>query len=75
MTDRTLLTDPALSDPFASAGTRPSVRAPAYEVRGQVVRVYPDAGAVTLYHDEIPGLMRASKAPYAMEFLVPDRDN
>ena len=72
LTDRSLLTDPALSDPFGPT-TRSSVRPPAYEVRGQVVRVYLDAGAVTLYHDEIPGLMRASKAPFAMAFLVPDK--
>ncbi len=74
LTDRTLLTDPALSDPFARAPARSSLRAPAYQLRGQVVRVYPDAGAVTLYHEEIQGLMRASKAPYAMEFLVPDKE-
>ena len=37
--------------------------------------MYLDAGAVTLYHDEVPGLIRAMKAPYAMEFLVPDQES
>jgi Cu/Ag efflux protein CusF len=42
-------------------------------LRGEVVQVYLEAGAVTLYHDEVPGLIRAVKPPYAMEYLVPDR--
>jgi Cu/Ag efflux protein CusF len=42
-------------------------------LHGEVVRVYAEAGAVTLYHDEVPGLIRAMKAPHAMEYLVPDR--
>ena len=74
LTDRAILTDPGLSDPFAPPTARTASRAPHYVLRGQVVHVYPDAGAVTLYHDEIPGLLRAMKAPYAMEFLVPDRE-
>ncbi|MGO9261097.1 MAG: MbnH family di-heme enzyme [Bryobacteraceae bacterium] len=74
LTDRTLLTDPSLSDPFSTPAARPSPQPPRYTVHGQVVHVYADAGAVTLYHDEVPGLIRAMKAPYAMEFLVPDRE-
>jgi Cu/Ag efflux protein CusF len=42
-------------------------------MRGEVVQVYLEAGAVTLYHDEVPGLIRAVKPPHAMEYLVPDR--
>ncbi len=74
LTDRSLLTDPAFSNPFVPAPARTSVRVPTYEVHGQVVRVYLDAGAVTLYHDEIPGLMQASKAPFAMAFVVADKE-
>ena len=74
LTDRTLLTDPNLSNPFAPLAERTAVEAPHYSLHGQVVHVYPDAGAVTLYHDEVPGLIRAMKAPYAMEFLVADRE-
>ena len=74
LTDRSLLTDPVFSNPFAPAPARTSVRVPTYEVHGQVVQVYLDAGAVTLYHDEIPGLMPASKAPYGMAFLVSDKE-
>ncbi len=74
LTDRTLLTDPNLSNPFAAPAARTAVEALHYSLHGQVVHVYPDAGAVTLYHDEVPGLIRAMKAPYAMEFLVADRE-
>ncbi|HUA59658.1 MAG TPA: di-heme enzyme [Verrucomicrobiae bacterium] len=74
LTDRTILTDPAFSDPFVSASTQSRERAPGYVLRGEVVQVYIDAGAVTLYHDEVPGLIRAVKAPNAMEFLVADKE-
>ncbi|HTS30643.1 MAG TPA: di-heme enzyme [Bryobacteraceae bacterium] len=74
LTDRSILTDPGLSDPFAPAATRATPPAPRYVLHGEVVHVYPDAGAVTLYHDEVPGLLRAMKAPYPMAFLVPDKD-
>ena len=73
LTDTAALTDPNLSDPFASAPKSSAVRAPRYVLHGEVVHVYPDAGAVTLYHEEVPGLIRAMKAPYAMEFLVTDK--
>jgi Cu/Ag efflux protein CusF len=58
------------------SGVRKSAAAPVkpkYVLRGEVVRVFADDGAVMLYHDEVPGLMQAMRAPYAMEFLVPDR--
>jgi len=74
LTDRTLLTGPSLSDPTATAAARLSPQRPRYVLRGQVVQVYPDAGAVTLYHDEVPGLIPAMKAPNEMEFLVPDKE-
>ena len=73
LTDTTVLVDPALSDPFAPNNTTSSVAVPHYVLRGEVVQVYLEAGAVTLYHDEVPGLIRAMKAPHAMEYLVPDR--
>jgi len=74
LTDTTVLTDAALSDPFARTTVRSSVAVPHYVLRGEVVHAYADAGAVTLYHDEVPGLIRAMRAPMAMEFLVPDRE-
>jgi Cu/Ag efflux protein CusF len=74
LTDRTILTDPGFSDPVAAVTARSTAQPPLYVLHGQVVHVYPDAGAVTLYHDEVPGLIAAMKAPYAMEFLVPDRE-
>ena len=73
LTDTTVLVDPALSDPFAPNNTTSSVAAPHYVLRGEVVQVYLEAGAVTLYHDEVPGLIRAVNPPHAMEYLVPDR--
>ncbi|SPE40762.1 Cytochrome c peroxidase (modular protein) [Candidatus Sulfopaludibacter sp. SbA3] len=75
LTDRTILTDPSLSDPFVTVSARSAPQPPRYVLHGQVVHVYLDAGAITLYHDEVPGLIRAMKAPYAMEFLVPDRES
>jgi len=74
LTDRTLLTDPSLSDPFVAATARSAPQPPRYTLHGQVVHVYLEAGAVTLYHDEVPGLIRAMKAPYTMEFLVLDKE-
>jgi Cu/Ag efflux protein CusF len=42
-------------------------------LHGEVVKVYPDAGAVMLYHDEVPGFLTAMRRPYAMEFLVTEQ--
>ncbi|MCC6536419.1 MAG: di-heme enzyme [Bryobacterales bacterium] len=76
LTDRTLLANPALSDPFqpASVARRatPPPR-PKYRLRGEVVKVFAEDGAVTLFHEEVPGFMQAMRPPNAMEFLVPDR--
>jgi protein SCO1/2 len=40
-----------------------------YDVRGKVVAVHPAKPAVTLDHEDIPGLMRAMK----MDFAVADK--
>jgi cytochrome c peroxidase len=73
LTDQALLTDLSLSNPFTPARTRRAPETPRHVVHGQVVTVFPEDGALTLYHDEIPGLLAPMKAPYAMEFLVADR--
>lgn len=75
LTDRTLLTNPDLSDPWQPAVTRLAAPAdpPKYVLRGEVVNVYAQDGAVTLFHEAVPGFMNAMPGPHAMEFLVPDR--
>ena len=73
LSDPAVLSDPALSDPFAPPSTQLTRAARRYVLRGEVVKVYLDAGAVTLYHDEVPGLIRAMKAPHSMEYFVPDK--
>jgi cytochrome c peroxidase len=70
LTDRSVLADPALSDPWQA---KKPAAAPKYVLRGEVVKVYLEDGSVSLYHQEVPGLMAAMAAPYSMEFLVPDR--
>ena len=75
LTDRTILADSGLSDPFVAVSARATSQPPHYVLHGKVVHVYLDAGAVTLYHDEVPGLIRAMRAPNAMEFLVPDTES
>lgn len=75
LTDRTLLTDPLLSDPFRPSVSRRSapLQPPKFTLQGEVVRVYPEDGAVSLHHEAVPGLMDAMLAPKAMEFLVADK--
>jgi len=74
LTDTKLLTDPRLSDPFRPASApAPPPRKSAYTLNGVVVKVFPEDGAISLYHDEVPGFMSAMKAPYAMEFLVENK--
>jgi Cu/Ag efflux protein CusF len=46
---------------------------PKYMLYGQVVKIYPEDGAVALFHQEIPGFMNAMPGPQAMEFLTLDR--
>jgi cytochrome c peroxidase len=75
LTDRSALSNPAWTDPWRPASvnvSRTSAPRPKYILRGEVVDVYVEDGAVSLYHDEVPGFMNAMRAPYAMEFLVPD---
>jgi cytochrome c peroxidase len=75
LTDRTFLSDPRFRDPWRPSPVHTQLKPPPpkYVLRGQVVRVFPEDGAVTLYHEEIPGFMKAMEAPYAMEFLVLDK--
>lgn len=74
LTDTALLTNPALSDPWTkSAAAHPAPTSIGKPLTGQVVDVFPDEGTVTLYHDEVPGLMGAMKPPYAMEFVLADK--
>lgn len=77
LTDPSIPRNPAWSDPWRPAPSPVSQRQhakPKYVLHGEVVRVYPEDGAVSLYHEEIPGFMNAMRAPYAMEFLVLDKD-
>lgn len=72
LTDRSLLADRSLSDPFLPvAAVAPTP--PKYFLRGEVVKVFPEDGSISMFHDEVPGLMKAMAPPYAMEFLVPDK--
>lgn len=76
LTDRSLVANVALSDPWrpAARSVQTSTSAPPkYILRGEVVKVFPEDGAVSLFHHEVPGLMNAMPPPHAMEFLVPDK--
>lgn len=72
LTDETLLTDPALADPWKPAPAHQSRGKRNHPVTGEVLRVYPDDGSISLAHGEIPGMMAAMPGPGGMEFLVPD---
>ena len=74
LTDETVMTDSRLSNPWTPAITKRAPVKPRYTLRGEVVEVYAEDGTVMLYHDEVPGLLAAMKAPYAMEFLVANRE-
>jgi len=73
LTDQRLLTDPTLSDPRKVNLTRAAPGRPRFVVHGQVANVYPEDGAVSLYHGAVPGLIPARKSPESTEFLVSDR--
>jgi Cu/Ag efflux protein CusF len=76
LTDKTLLNDRRLSDPWRPAPPASNhTAAPKYTLRGEIVHVYPDDGAISLYHDAVPGFMNAMHKPYAMEFLVPNKQS
>jgi cytochrome c peroxidase len=66
--------DPRLSNPWTPTVTKRAPVKPRYTLRGEVVQVYAEDGTVTLYSDEVPGLLGAMKAPNAMEFLVTNRE-
>lgn len=72
LTDRSLLSNPALSDPWSSAPPA-KPQPPKYQLRGEIVHVYPADGAVSLYHDAVPGFLEAMRPPYAMEFVALDK--
>jgi len=71
LTDQTLLSNPALSDPWAPVVTTASPP-PRYRLRGTVMRAYPEDSTISLSHDAVPGLIGAMRAPLSMEFLVRD---
>lgn len=75
LTDRSLLTNPQYSDPNSPPPPRPPAAPSKYTLNGTVVHVYPADGTATLYHNEVPGFMNAMEAPYAMEFVVPDKQS
>jgi cytochrome c peroxidase len=72
LTDRKLLTNPQLANPWAPPLVT-AIPPPKYVLRGEVVRVFPEDGAVAVYHESVPGFMEAMPAPNAMEFLVADK--
>ncbi len=72
LTDETLLSNPALADPWNPAPESRRRKPPTHTVRGEVLRVYAEDGALSMTHEEIPGLMAAMRGPGGMEFLVPD---
>lgn len=70
LTDENLLRDPSFSNPWAATLTQRKQSRPLHVLRGEVVEIYPQDGTVSLYHDEVPGLIGAMKPPDSMEFLV-----
>jgi cytochrome c peroxidase len=74
LTDETVMSDPRLSNPWTPSSTKRAPVKPRYTLRGEVVQVYAEDGTVTLYSDEVPGLLAAMKAPNGMEFLVANRE-
>jgi cytochrome c peroxidase len=73
LTDDGFLHDPALANPWLPAAVRRPVTIAGRPLHGTVVQVYAEDGAISLYHDDVPGLLSAMQAPYAMEFVVSDR--
>lgn len=72
LTDLSLLTNPALSNPWLPEPLV-AMPPPKYVLHGEVVKVYREDGAVAISHQEIPGFMPAMLSPHAMEFLVPNQ--
>jgi len=77
LTDEAILRDPRLSDPWApqrTASSQASAKA-RHVLRGEVAGVYAEDGAISLHHDEVPGLLDAIRKPLTTEFLVSDRSS
>jgi len=72
LTDETLLTNPALSDPLHPSSLTTKA-APNNVIRGVVTRVYSIDGEIALNYDTLPAVMAAMGAPYPTEFIVPDK--
>jgi cytochrome c peroxidase len=77
LTDPALLNNPRLSDPWLPAASvkKNPPQPPKYILRGEVVNVFPEDSAISLYHDAVPGFMNAMQAPHAMEFVVSDKSS
>ena len=73
LTDRQLLHNPKLSNPWTAPPAQALTSQARFRLRGEVAQVFPEDGSIALYHERIPGLMGAMKAPNAMEYLVEDR--
>ena len=74
LTDDELLTNPTVTDPgkpslTSNRKTRTNV------LRGVVVKVYPEDGSIALYHDEVRGVIAATRPPASMEFIVPEKES
>lgn len=72
LTDESFVSNPAFSDPWKKLVSSAPAKS-RFIVRGEVKAVFVEDGSVALYHDEIPGLMKAMRKPLSMEFLVSDR--
>jgi cytochrome c peroxidase len=76
LTDETVLRRPRLSNPWVpaeSTGRRPPPAAASFLLRGEVVHVYPEDAAISLFNNEVPGLITAARKPHAREFIVADK--
>jgi Cu/Ag efflux protein CusF len=73
LTDENFLHNPDFSNPWLPAPARRPVTVAGRPLHGTVVQVYAEDGSISLYHDDVPGLLGAMRAPYAMEFVVSDR--
>jgi cytochrome c peroxidase len=73
LTDQSFLTDPRFADPWRPAVITQRPQPPKYVLHGEVVKVFAEDGAISLYHDAIPGFMTAMQKPKAMEFIVPEK--
>lgn len=70
LSDPTIAANSEWSDPWNPPTQKFDAVRTKYVVVSTVAEVYPEAGSISLYHDEIPGFLDAAKAPSAREFLV-----